>query len=74
MRQGESKIPNTNGGKLLRRPSTSYKKLLDRVTFGIIYIALVKSQSARGTSHQSVFMDSCLAIINRTYLAYLPSR
>ena len=30
---GRSKITNTNGGKLLCRPSSSYKKLLDRVTF-----------------------------------------
>ena len=35
---GESKIPNTNGGKLLHRPSTSYKKLFGRVAFGIIFI------------------------------------
>ena len=35
---GESMITNTNGGKL-RRPSSSYKKLLDRVTFWIVYIA-----------------------------------
>ena len=33
VRQGESKITNNNGGKLLRRPSSSYKKLLDRVAF-----------------------------------------
>ena len=38
-RQGEYKITNTNGGKLLRRPSSRYKKLLDRVAFWIVYIA-----------------------------------
>ena len=38
-RQGESKVTNTNGGKLPCRPSSSYKKLLDRVTFWIVYIA-----------------------------------
>ena len=32
-------MTNTTGGKLLRRPS-SYKKLLDKVTFCIAYIAL----------------------------------
>ena len=37
-RQGEPKITNTNGGKLLRRPS-SYKKLLDKGAFWIVYIA-----------------------------------
>ena len=26
-------LPNTNGGKLLCKPSTSYKKLLGRITF-----------------------------------------
>ena len=33
---GEYKIPNTNGGKLLHRFSSSYRKLLDRVTFRIL--------------------------------------
>ena len=37
--KGESKITNTNGGKLLHRPS-SYKKLLDTVVFWIAYSAL----------------------------------
>ena len=32
-RQGEPKITNTNGGKLLHRPSFRYKKILDRVVF-----------------------------------------
>ena len=31
---------NTNGGKLLCRPSSGYKKLLDRVTFWIVHITL----------------------------------
>ena len=31
--RGESKITNTNGGKLLHRPSFRYKKILDRVGF-----------------------------------------
>ena len=35
-----SKITNTNGGKVLCRPFSSYKKLLDRVAFCIAYIAL----------------------------------
>ena len=35
-RQGEYKIPNINGGKLLRRFSSSYRKLLDRVIFRIL--------------------------------------
>ena len=34
-RQGE---PNSNGGKLLCRPSSRYKNLLDRVAFRIVYI------------------------------------
>ena len=38
-RQGESKIINTIGGKLLRRPSSSYKKLCERATLWIVYIA-----------------------------------
>ena len=38
-RQGEPKITNINGRKLLCRPSSSYKKLLDRVTFWIVYNA-----------------------------------
>ena len=38
-RQGEPKITNTNGGKLLRRPSSSYKKLLDKSAFWTVYIA-----------------------------------
>ena len=33
---GECKILNTNGGKLLRRFSSSYRKLLDRVAFSIL--------------------------------------
>ena len=33
---GEYKILNTNGGKLLRRFSSSYRKLLDRVAFRIL--------------------------------------
>ena len=33
---GESKIPNTSGEELLRRPSDSYRKFLDRVTFKIL--------------------------------------
>ena len=32
-------ITNINGEKLIRSPSSSYKRLLDRVTFGIMYIA-----------------------------------
>ena len=32
----ECKILNTNGGKLLRRFSSSYRKLLDRVAFRIL--------------------------------------
>ena len=35
-RQGEYKIPNTNGGKLLRRFSSSYRKLLETVAFRIL--------------------------------------
>ena len=35
-RQGEYKIPIINGGKLLRRFSSSYRKLLDRVAFRIL--------------------------------------
>ena len=38
-RQGESKITNINGGKLFCRPPSSYRKLLDRVAFWIVYIA-----------------------------------
>ena len=33
---GESKIPNTNGGEVLCRPSDSYRKLLDRLAFRIL--------------------------------------
>ena len=33
---GESRIPNSNGGQPLRRPSNSYRKLLDRVAFRIL--------------------------------------
>ena len=57
----------------LCRRSTSYKKLLGRVAFGIIYIASTKSRNTRGESHQLAFMDSCLTI-NRTRLACLSSR
>ena len=32
-------ITNINGEKLIRSPSSSYKSLLDRVTFGIMDIA-----------------------------------
>ena len=35
-RQGEYKIPDTNTGKLLRKPSSSFEKLLDGVTFRIL--------------------------------------
>ena len=35
-RQRESKIPNTNGGKLICRPSSSYRILLYRVAFIIM--------------------------------------
>ena len=52
---------------------TSYKKLLGRVTFEIIYIASAKSWSGRGASHQPAFMDSCLTI-SHTRLVCLPSR
>ena len=38
-RQGESNIINTIGGKLLRRPSSSYKKLCERAALWIVYIA-----------------------------------
>ena len=55
-RQRESKIPNTSGGRLLRRTSASYKMLLSRVTFGIQTLA--KSWTARRASHQPAFMDS----------------
>ena len=33
---GESKISNNNGGELLRRPSSSYRKLMDIVSFRIL--------------------------------------
>ena len=69
----ESKIRNTIGGKLLRRPSPMYKKLLGIVAFGIIYIASAKSRSAKGGSHQPAFMGSCLTM-DCTCLTYLPSR
>ena len=72
-RQGESKIPNTSGGKLLCRPSSSHKKLLDRVAFGIMYVASAKSPSTREASHQPVFTDTCLTI-RYTRLPCLPSR
>ena len=39
MRQGESKIPHINGGKIPRRPSSSCKTLLDWVALGIVHIA-----------------------------------
>ena len=61
-RQRESKIPNTNGGKLLCRPSTT------RITFGIHTLA--KSRSARGASHQPAFMDRCL-LLTRVWPVYL---
>ena len=69
-RQQKSTIPNTNVGKLLCRPSTSYKKLF---AFGIIYVALAKSWSARGASQQPAFMGSCLTN-NHTRLGCLLSR
>ena len=69
-KQGESKIPRTNGGRLLGRPSTSYKMLLGTVTFGIH--TLVKSWTARALSHQPAFIDSILTI-SHTRLACLPS-
>ena len=58
--QGESRIPNTNDWKLLRRTSTCYKRLLSRVPFGIIYIASTKFQSTRGTSHPPAYYSSKL--------------
>ena len=67
-RQGESKIPSINGGRLLRRPSTTYEKLLGRVRFGIHTLA--KAQSARGVSHQPAFMDSCL-LLTHVWPVYL---
>ena len=66
-------IRNANSGKLLRRPCTSYKKLLGRLAFGTNYIASANSRSVREASHQPAFMDSCLTI-NHTRLACLPSR
>ena len=66
--QGKSKIPNTIGGKLLRRPSTAYKKLLGRVTFGIHIWA--KFRGGRRASHQPAFMDSCL-LLTRVWSVYL---
>ena len=36
--KGESKITNTNRGKLLCSPSSRYKKVLDQVAFWIVYI------------------------------------
>ena len=38
----------------------------------VMLIASAKSRSARGASHQPVFMGSCLAI-SRTFLPCLPS-
>ena len=35
-KEGKYRIPNTNGGKLLRKPSSSFEKLLDRVTFSVL--------------------------------------
>lgn len=35
-KQREYKIPSTNGGKLLRKSSSSFEKLLERVTFTIL--------------------------------------
>ena len=72
-RQGKSKIPSTSGGKLLCRPSSSHKRLLDRVPFEIMYVALAKSPSTREASHQHVFTNSCLTI-SYTRLPCLPSR
>ena len=54
-RQWESKILKINDGKLLHRPSTSYKKFLGRVPFVIIYIASAKSRSTKGASHPPVY-------------------
>ena len=71
-RQEQSKIPNTNDGNILRRPSTSYNKALGRAAFGIIYVASAKSWVTRGASHQPAFMDTCLTI-SHTCLACLPS-
>ena len=33
---GGARYPKTNGGKLLRKPSSSFEKLMDRVTFRIL--------------------------------------
>ena len=68
----KSKISNTNGGKPFHRPSSSYNKLLDRVAFGIMCIALAKSRSARGAFHQPAFIDNSLTIAHT--LSCLPGR
>ena len=36
-------------------------------------IALAKSRSVRGASHEPVFMSSCLTISHTFYMPYLPS-
>ena len=47
-------ITSTNGGKLLCRPSSSYKKLLDRVAFWIVYIAWRVGYKILGNNATSV--------------------
>ena len=75
-RQGESKIINTNGGKFYR-PSSSYKNLLDRVTFWIVYIAwrvgykiVTHNATFLGVGRRNSFFCACVA---KTVLIFLLS-
>ena len=51
----------------------SYKKLLDRVIFGIMFIALARSWSTMAAFQQPTFIDSFLAIRHKR-LPCLPSK
>ena len=61
-----SRLP-TNGGKLLCRPS-SYKKLLDRVTFWIVYVAwrvgykiVAYNATSVGVVRRNILLCVCVA-------------
>ena len=61
-----SRLP-TNGGKLLCRPS-SYKKLLDRVTFWIVYVAwrvgykiVAYNATSVGVGRRNILFCVCVA-------------
>ena len=62
-RQGKSKIPNTNGGTLLHRPSSSYRKLFNRVAFRIQHPRRSSSSKVCGASLDDWANGSCVDVL-----------